>query len=160
MAVIERHALDSLRSEVQRRLAAQIDVGTPEPTPPEPEPVAPQGVERRRFDRIRAEAQRSVAAPAERRSLASLLPTGRHGRLMRPSRIALVLVALVAGGIAAFLATQHDPVSPPIVQQVAKAAPVVTTKILVAKQTIDVGERLTPAMLEWQDWPQSTLRPE
>ena len=164
MAVVERQTLDSLRSQVQRKLASQIDVGAEAVAPAEvvPPPVAPQGADRRRFDRMRAEAQRSVPTRIERRGISSFMP--RSGLGLRPSRIALVLVALAAGGLAAFLATERDPAaSRPVAQPVVKIAQVVqapTTRILVAKETIGVGQRLTPAMLGWEDWPQTALRPE
>ncbi len=72
---------------------------------------------------------------------------------MRMSRILLLLVALVAGGLAAFLATrgggepaQPTPVNPEIVQEA-------RTQVLVATAPIGMGERLSAANMAWQDWP-------
>lgn len=78
---------------------------------------------------------------------------------MRPARIILLLVALVAGGLAAFLVTRGGAPAPQtqVVTQVVEEA---KTQILVAKAAIGIGERLGPASVEWQDWPQGALRPE
>lgn len=77
---------------------------------------------------------------------------------MRVSRILLLLVALLAGGLAAYLATrgggQPDNAPPTQVVQEARA------QILVAKAPIGVGERLSDLNLEWQDWPEGALRAE
>ncbi|MBI4921173.1 MAG: Flp pilus assembly protein CpaB [Devosia nanyangense] len=77
---------------------------------------------------------------------------------MRVSRILLLLVALLAGGLAAYLATrgggQPDNAPPTQVIQEARA------QILVAKTPIGVGERLSDVNLQWQDWPEGALRPE
>jgi pilus assembly protein CpaB len=79
---------------------------------------------------------------------------------MRPSRIVLLLVAILAGGLAAFLATRGD--AP--VRQAAVAEPQVIeekkTQILVALAPIGVGERLSQLNVEWQDWPEGAVRPE
>ena len=78
---------------------------------------------------------------------------------MKPTRIILLLVALVAGGLAAFLVTRGGRPAP---QQVVQTELVqeAKTQILVAKNPIGVGERLSAAGLEWQDWPEGAVRPE
>lgn len=79
---------------------------------------------------------------------------------MRPARIILVVVALVAGGLAALLVlrTGDSPTAPAeVVTQVVEEA---KTQILVAKTPIGVGERLNPETVEWQDWPEGAIRPE
>ena len=78
---------------------------------------------------------------------------------MKPARIILLLVALVAGGLAAFLVTRGGRPAP---QQVVQTEVVqeAKTQILVAKAPIGVGERLSTASLEWQDWPEGAVRPE
>jgi pilus assembly protein CpaB len=78
---------------------------------------------------------------------------------MKPSRIVLLLVAILAGGLAAFLATRGDrPVQvvqgPEVVIEEAKV------QVLVAAAPIGVGQRLTEATLQWQDWPEGAVRPE
>lgn len=78
---------------------------------------------------------------------------------MKPARIILLLVALVAGGLAAFLVTRGGRPAP---QQVVQTEVVqeARTQVLVAKAPIGVGERLNPVGLEWQDWPEGAVRPE
>ncbi len=80
---------------------------------------------------------------------------------MKPARLILLLVALIAGGLAAFLVTRGS--APPPVEQADTTPRVVeevTTQVLVAKTPIGVGERLNPAAVEWQEWPQGALRAE
>lgn len=77
---------------------------------------------------------------------------------MKPTRIVLLVIAVVAAGLAAYLATRGGgaPQSAPEIVQV--EAP--KTQILVAAEQIGVGQRLTPKLLQWQDWPESAVRPE
>ncbi len=74
------------------------------------------------------------------------------------SRVLLLLVALIAGGLAAFLATrgapppaQQDPQAPAIIEEA-------RVKVLVATAPIGVGERLSTSNMTWMDWPQNALR--
>src|SRR5690606_22319112 len=76
---------------------------------------------------------------------------------MRPSRIVLLLVAIIAGGLAAYLATRSgdrpvEVVSAPEVIEEQK------TKVLVAIAPIGVGERLSERTIGWQDWPEGAVR--
>lgn len=76
---------------------------------------------------------------------------------MKPTRIVLLLVAVMAAGLAAWLATSGGGPAP--VQEVVQVeAP--KTQILVAAEQVGIGQRLTPAQLQWQDWPESAVRPE
>lgn len=81
---------------------------------------------------------------------------------MRPARLVLLLVALIAGGLAAYLATRGSgtPATPAVVQQVVAAKSAPGTKVLVAKAPIGVGQRLTPDVVDWQAWPGDAVRPE
>lgn len=79
---------------------------------------------------------------------------------MRPARIILLLVALVAGGLAAFLVTRGGRAPASSQQVVTQVVPEAKTQILVAKTPIGMGERLSAATVEWQDWPEGALRPE
>lgn len=170
-AAAERQDLESLRAQVHRKLAAQLDVSDPEPPPsPPPAPqaervfVAPKAearASRPRMDNLRAEAQRNSITRLEKRGLTDFLPAGR--RRVSRARLALIAVAVVAGGLAAFLVTQHEPApaaasARPVVQ--AEAAKPLTAKILVAKTAVAVGQALTPTLVEWADWPQAQLRPD
>jgi|GEM_PF-109783 len=77
---------------------------------------------------------------------------------MRPARIVLLLIALIAGGLAAYLATR-GPGQQTVVEQVAApSAP--QAQVLVAKQPIGVGERLNADKVEWQSWPNGDVRGE
>lgn len=78
---------------------------------------------------------------------------------MRPARIVLLLVALVAGSLAAFLVTRggRAPAPAQVVTQVVEEA---KTQILVAKAPIGIGERLNADRVEWQNWPEGALRSE
>lgn len=77
---------------------------------------------------------------------------------MSRARILLLVVALVAGGLAAFLATRGS--APPPAVAVTQVKPEAKSKVLVASQPIGVGERLTSKTVEWQDWPEGAIRPE
>ena len=78
---------------------------------------------------------------------------------MKPTSIVLLLVALIAGGLAAFLATQQSGptrvVSGPT--QVVEEA---KTQVLVAIAPIGVGQRLSGTTVQWRDWPEGAVRPE
>ena len=78
---------------------------------------------------------------------------------MRVSRIVLLLVALLAGGLAAFLATRGGPPSDDT-QQPTKVVQEARSQVLVAKADIGVGQRLSADSLQWQDWPEGAVRPE
>jgi pilus assembly protein CpaB len=77
---------------------------------------------------------------------------------MRPARIILILVALLAGGLAAWLATRGG--SPEPTPQVVEAVQVPGTQVLAAKVAIGMAERLTPENVEWIEWPENALRPD
>ena len=68
---------------------------------------------------------------------------------MKPARIAVLAIALLAGGIAAFLAGRSDPTPPP-------PAPVVqldTVDVLIANVDIGMGHAVSDQELRWQTWP-------
>ncbi len=79
---------------------------------------------------------------------------------MRPARIILLVVALIAGGLAAFLVVRGGRAPAPTQTVVTEVVEEASTQILVAKLPIGIGERLGPASLEWQNWPDSALRSE
>tara|TARA_R110002124_G_scaffold63783_1_gene174672 strand:+ start:21198 stop:21410 length:213 start_codon:yes stop_codon:yes gene_type:complete len=70
---------------------------------------------------------------------------------MKPARIILLLVALVAGGLAAFLVTRGGGAPAPQPQYVTEVVQEEKARILVAKSAIGVGERLNQETVEWQD---------
>jgi len=70
---------------------------------------------------------------------------------MKTARVVVLGVAVVAGGIAAFLAsTAAPPPAPPAPPPVAQME---TTDILVAKNDISVGQAISDQDLQWQTWP-------
>jgi pilus assembly protein CpaB len=79
---------------------------------------------------------------------------------MRPSRIVLLLVAILAGGLAAFLATRGGNAPTRTVVSETKVIEEAKTQILVAIAPIGVGERLSERTVRWEDWPEGAVRPE
>ncbi len=142
----------------------------PEPAPrrvpepePRPDPVISPFVERRRSDRrgmdaLRAEALRAVISRVEDRNFGGLRERVSWPSRLKPSRLVLLLVALVAGGLAAYLATQREtapaPTPAPAAVEVV-AAP--TAKVLVAATDISVGQKISGASVGWVEWPLSTV---
>ena len=70
---------------------------------------------------------------------------------MNPARIAVLAVAIVAGGVAAYLASGSDekPALAPVAQ-------LQTVDVLVAKNEIGLGQSVKPDDLQWQTWPATT----
>jgi pilus assembly protein CpaB len=79
---------------------------------------------------------------------------------MSPARIVLLLVALLAGGLAAFLATrsQPPPAPQPTTRVVTEVVEEARAQILVASAPIGVGQRLSEQVVRWQDWPEGALQ--
>jgi pilus assembly protein CpaB len=78
---------------------------------------------------------------------------------LKPSRLALILVAVLAGGIAAYLAISREPAPAPAATAPIEAVAPPMTKVLVATTTVPMGQRLKADALEWQDWPNTALQP-
>ena len=78
---------------------------------------------------------------------------------MKPARVLLLLVAMVTGGLAAFLATRGEAPATKIVE-VAQVQQEAKRQVLIASTTIGVGQRLTRSLVSWQDWPEGAVRPE
>lgn len=71
---------------------------------------------------------------------------------MTPARLIVLAIALIAGGIAAYLASGSSDTKP-------AAAPVVqlpTVDVLIAKDDIGLGQTIGPESMVWQTWTQST----
>lgn len=80
---------------------------------------------------------------------------------MKPARIILLAVALLAGGLAAILVMRGG--TPQVETQTIVTevtTPEAKVQILVAKAAIGVGERLTADAVQWQDWPEGAVQPE
>ena len=70
---------------------------------------------------------------------------------MNRSRSIILAIAIVAGGIAAYLASGSDrPAPAPHVAQIP------TVDVLVAKNDIALGQTITPELLQWQTWTETT----
>jgi pilus assembly protein CpaB len=69
---------------------------------------------------------------------------------MKPARIIVLVIAVVAGGIAALLAGRSDPPPAPAPAPVAQLE---TTDVLVANSDIGLGNRVSAQDLRWQTWP-------
>ena len=112
---------------------------------------------RRGMDKLRADALKAVIAQVEDRNFNGLRERAnvQWSRVLPPSRIALIVVALMAAGGAAYLATQHE--EPAAVTTPIQPVKAPTTQVLGAKQAIAPGDRLAPATLEWQEWPDTSL---
>jgi pilus assembly protein CpaB len=76
---------------------------------------------------------------------------------MKPTSIVLLLVALIAGGLAAFLATQQSgPVQ--VVQGPTTVVQEAKEQVLIAIGPIGVGQRLSVDTVQWADWPEGAVR--
>lgn len=72
---------------------------------------------------------------------------------MNTARIVVLVIALGAGGVAAYLASGYDNKPAPVVP-VAEKLP--TVEILIAKNDIGLGQAVKPEDLQWQIWPAAT----
>jgi pilus assembly protein CpaB len=130
-----------------------------------------------RFDQLRSELEQAPISKGSQESLAALREEFRRKHVssedgapasmpsfslagFRYSRILLVAVALAAGGLAAFLAISRQPEPTPEPVAIEAPPPAPTLEVLVAKSSIGPGTRLTPELLEWQKWPEETVRAE
>lgn len=147
---------DRLRSDAPR----------PELVQPAPPSFEAQRAERRGMEALRAEALQKVISRVEDRNFGGLRNNFQWRGRMKLSRVLLVLVALMAGGTAAFLAIQGQAPTPSMPVVEAAIAPVAPApvqpagaRILVASQEIGIGQRLTESSVEWVDWPTNAVRP-
>jgi pilus assembly protein CpaB len=72
---------------------------------------------------------------------------------MNTARIVVLVIALGAGGVAAYLASGYDNKPAPALP-VAEKLP--TVEVLVAKSDIQLGQAVKAEDLQWQTWPQAT----
>jgi pilus assembly protein CpaB len=71
---------------------------------------------------------------------------------MNTARIVVLIIALGAGGVAAYLVSGSD-TKPPPAEPVAQLP---TVDVLVAKSDIGLGQTVAPQDLQWQTWPAAT----
>jgi pilus assembly protein CpaB len=72
---------------------------------------------------------------------------------MNPARIVVLIIALGAGGVAAYLASGSDNKQP---LPTTPAAQLQTVDVLVAKSDIGLGQTVAAEDLQWQTWPAAT----
>ena len=72
---------------------------------------------------------------------------------MNTARIVVLVIALGAGGVAAYLASGYQNAPAPVLP-VAEKLP--TVEVLVAKNDIGLGQAVKPEDLQWQVWPAAT----
>lgn len=72
---------------------------------------------------------------------------------MYTARIIVLIIALGAGGIAAYLASGSNSPKPAAVEPVAQLQ---TVDVLVAKSDIGLGQSVKPENVQWQSWPTAT----
>src|ERR1700724_2106310 len=93
---------------------------------------------------LRGEADANVKAKRSRVNVDS--------KRMNTARIVVLIIALGAGGVAAYLVSGSD-------NKPAPAEPVAqlqTVDVLVAKSDIGLGQRVAPEDMQWQSWPAAT----
>jgi pilus assembly protein CpaB len=73
---------------------------------------------------------------------------------MKPARIIVLIIAVVAGGIAALLAGRSEPPPAP-----APVAQLETTDVLIANSDIGLGNKVLERDLRWQTWPAAAAGP-
>ena len=71
---------------------------------------------------------------------------------MYTARIIVLIIALSAGGVAAYLASGSDNKPAPT----APVAQLQTVDVLVAKSDIGLGQTVAPEDMQWQTWPAAT----
>jgi len=72
---------------------------------------------------------------------------------MNTARIVVLVIALAAGGVAAYLASGYQ-IAPAPIAPVAEKLP--TVEVLIAKNDIGLGQAVKPEDLQWQTWPAAT----
>jgi pilus assembly protein CpaB len=76
---------------------------------------------------------------------------------MKLFRVLVLAVALVAGGVAAYLALNMGPGAPPAPTVVELAPQIQSQDVLVAATDIGQGERISADNIRWQRWPDEAM---
>ncbi|MCK1540708.1 Flp pilus assembly protein CpaB [Bradyrhizobium sp. 147] len=72
---------------------------------------------------------------------------------MNTARLVVLVIALAAGGVAAYLASGYQNAPAPVLPVTEKLP---TVEVLVAKTDIGLGQAVKPEDLQWQVWPAAT----
>lgn len=78
---------------------------------------------------------------------------------MKPARLAVLAIALVTGGLAAYLMSGDDKPPAPVVLAAPPPPVLPTTDVLVAAAELPMGQSLQAADLRWQPWPDQAITP-
>ncbi len=78
---------------------------------------------------------------------------------MKLFRMLILVVALLAGGVAAYLALNLGPEAPAGPTVVELAPQIQSQDVLVAASDVTQGQKLTPENMRWQRWPEEALNP-
>ena len=78
---------------------------------------------------------------------------------MKLFRVLVLVIALVAGGMAAFLALNMSPGAAPTTTVVELAPQIQSQDVLVAAADISQGQKLTAENVRWQSWPDNAMNP-
>lgn len=141
---------------IERRRHPRYRMDAPEEEPVQVSPqVDRRQRERRTIDEMRAELQRVYVAPVNPGTRGNWF--GRSN--VKPTRILLLLVALMAGGMAAYLATagSRSAVAEASVEAVPEVVKEPRIRVLVAKTAIGIGQQLLPASIGWEEWPEGSI---
>ena len=76
---------------------------------------------------------------------------------MNIKKIAVVLIAVLAGGAAFYLTLSGQDTSEPAPVPIIQASTEKTVGVLVASVPVTRGQRLGPDSVEWRDWPQKVV---
>lgn len=85
-------------------------------------------------------------------------PSDRLTPVMTPARLAVLAIALVTGGLAAFLMSGEDKPPAPVLTAAPPPPPTLpTTDVLVAAAELPMGQTIQTADLRWQPWPDNAM---
>ncbi|GJD29464.1 hypothetical protein PMNALOAF_0697 [Methylobacterium adhaesivum] len=76
---------------------------------------------------------------------------------MKPARLAVLAIALVTGGLAAFLMSGEDKPPEPVMTAASPPPVLPTTDVLVAAAELPLGQSIQAADLRWQPWPDQAI---
>lgn len=79
---------------------------------------------------------------------------------MKPARLAVLGIAILAGcGAALLMSGEEKPSEPTPAAKIEPAAPVPMSEVLVAAAELPMGQTLKPEDLRWMPWPEQALSP-
>lgn len=78
---------------------------------------------------------------------------------MKNTRVMIIAVAALAAGVAAWLAMGLSGNPQTVVTEIQNTIieRIPTSRIMVARESISVGARLNPELIEWKNWPEDSL---